>query len=342
MELSNDYDVIKKFFVGNEKDKKIFHFEKIKSYSFFVNDKSEIPSDDILSSLNNYKIGFLNDREIDINAIFEIKLLFMDTDNGIDYYWYVKYNNKVYKIELNYMDEKYFPKDIKLVYEPKGIEGTRVLYDGDGDGKKENWIVLYDDGENIEIISEKVIGDLSLGSSNYNDNSVEKIKENINIYNNLISILNNYCKELIKGESDKSKIRNVGAYSDITDEYYNSEYIGAYNNLLKKGDRLYEQDIIRIIYWNIENVNDLYYISSRYSGGATRYVAENGDIANLRGAIASFNARIIGSSDYIDYYGLVGDDTMLIEIWKNNEIFTSEQRAGVRPIVKNPTIYEIV
>lgn len=266
----------------------------------------------------------------------EIEYLFSDADEK-NFFEYIKYNNKAYKITLN-KNFEYNNEDIELIYKPNGKEGSKVLYDCDNNGPK-SWVIIYDDGNDIEIISEEVFGSLKLGLRNYQDKENKIIvKNNIDIYNNLIEIINNYCKEIVNAETDKSKIRSVGASQDKTNKYYNSSALKEeFNNILKEGDRFYEQDMVRMTFGNIglNAENKLYYMASRYCGLATRMVG-----FEMKSALASFNARIVNSDGNNEYYGFVGDDTMLLEIW-DDEIFTFDQCAGVRPIIKNPIKYEL-
>lgn len=331
---NNDYERIKRYFLGTNK---YFIVTKIFNTVCYASNMCQMPNQATLFNVTT-NTCFLNDINSIENASSELEYLFWDFDSNY-YYIFVKYKNKAYRIAFERDNNKFFAKNVELIYEPNGKEGRQVLYDSNNDGNKENWIVLYDDGKNIDIVSEEIIGNLELGLNSYQDPTNEEIKQNnIDIYNNLIDIINNYCKEVITVEENKNKIRSVGIAKDITNQYYKSELLESkYNNLLKEGDRFYEQDMVRMNFWKVglNTENRLYYIASRYCGSATRAVG-----FEMNEALASFNARIVNSDGNNEYYGLIGDDTMLVEIWDKG-IGTFEQHAGVRPIIKNPTKYEL-
>lgn len=71
----------------------------------------------------------------------------------------IEYNDKVFGISGD--NNGY--TNVELMYEPKGMEGDIVKYDGDNDGTKEDWMILCDNGGNVEIVSMDVMGSVALG-----------------------------------------------------------------------------------------------------------------------------------------------------------------------------------
>ncbi len=204
-----------------------------------------------------------------------------------DVFLYFKFNDKVYKMSFNneYDIEDMKVHNVELVYEPKGREGQKVEYDGDSNGQNEEWMILYDNGDNVEIIPINVMGDkLTLGKY---DETAKDLKEDIDkdgkiddtdkeiySYNNAITRLNKYAESLIKNEN-KISVRSAGSNPDDplseskrlyeSEELKNSDLSKKYYGLLKSGDNNFEQDLSRISYYfNVfEEGSNNFWLASR-------------------------------------------------------------------------------
>ncbi len=246
--------------------------------------------------------------------------------------FYIKYEEKAYKFQLNYEskdDEETYvtnPREgVKLIYQPQGREGQKIKYDGDNNGQEEEWTILYDNGENVEIISMEVMGNLSLGSSDEkaneaedldNDEKLDNLEKAIYSYNNAITRLNEYCSSLITN-SNKISVRSVGSNpNDPSSEnniLYTSENLknmadGKYDGIGKSGDLNFEQDLVRINYYGIDNIEGDYYLASRA-------VFDNADDV-------FFGIRISDGSDY-----------SLLSVY-NTYASCPQTSKSIRPVVK--------
>ena len=157
---------------------------------------------------------------------------------------YAKYKNKAYKIICDITTSK--SEELEVIYEPKGKEGQKTA---------EGWTILYDNGSTAEAVSPKVSTDkLGLGV------------EDANIYNSAITIINDYCKNL-EGLPTNSGVRSVGASAETTTTRYSSENLAkwnsAYNGLCYIGDLNFEQDMVRMSYWNVPVLDEAFWIASR-------------------------------------------------------------------------------
>ena len=170
-------------------------------------------------------------------------------------FYYVKYDDKAYKIITNY--ETYKSEKLELIYEPKGKEGQKTA---------DGWTILYDNGATAEAVSPTAMGNLRLGYSEGTTESETQLTEAIDSYNNAITIINNYCKTL-DGLPTNSGIRSVGAKSETTTTKYSSTNLlnwnSKYNEVGLNGDTNYEQDLVRMAYWKVHNVQEPYWIASR-------------------------------------------------------------------------------
>ena len=158
------------------------------------------------------------------------------------------YNLKIYNVDQ--------------VYSKYGREGEKVTFDiGNG---PEEWTILYDYGDTLEIISPKAMGNFKIG----NQINVEK---EISNYNYAILSMNNYCDSLVKNPS-KISVRSVGSNpkeKNRNEDYY--EISGPltgdkkkYNGKIFGTDNNYEQDLVRMIYHNVLLDGDnTYWLASR-------------------------------------------------------------------------------
>ena len=210
---------------------------------------------------------------------------------------------------------------VELIYEPKGREGEIVSYDSNNDGTAEEWIILYDNGDNVEMVSKTNMGSLSLGKTDEQAQGSTDLDKSIYSYNNLIERLNNYCTSLITS-NDKISVRSIGSNPDNPSSenatLYTSENLanwadGKYNGVGKSGDENAEQDIVRMSYYGCSATGESYLIASRYISG--------------------------DSSDVGFYVGnmLADGNFSLNGLWNVNNsgnAYGSDWSCGVRPVVK--------
>ncbi len=203
-------------------------------------------------------------------------------DNNFEDFLVIKYNKKLYRLDyyLDQSSEAVYAENIEIIYEPKGREGEKVQYDGDNNGEKEEWIILYDNGENVEIIPMNLMGDeLTLGKY---DETVRDLKEDIDkngtvddidkviySYNNAITRLNDFCNTIITNPN-KISVRSIGSNPNNPSSENNTLYTsdkfeeldnGRYNGLIKGTDMNFEQDFIRFKYYDISLEN--FWVASR-------------------------------------------------------------------------------
>lgn len=225
-------------------------------------------------------------------------------ENMTKIFCYVKYANKAYKVIVN---TSYNSEKLELIYEPKGKEGQKT---------EDGWTILYDNGATAEAVSPTAMGDLRLGYSEGTTESETQLTEAIDSYNNAITIINNYCKTL-DGLPTNSGIRSVGAKSETTTTKYSSTNLlnwnSKYNEVGLNGDTNYEQDLVRMAYWKVHNVQKPYWIASRF-------IFEDPD------------------SIFFTVYGMYNNGTVNIddELWNISDDGTAEGKSvswRVRPII---------
>ena len=195
------------------------------------------------------------------------------------YYYYVECGKKVYRISL--VDKnpgssiEYHTTKVEKCYTKKGKEGTTVQYSTDGSNNKTDWVVLYDNGETVDIVSLNSMGSFTLGvndteATNDTNESDEAVGKCINSYNNAIERINNYCKSLITNPTAK-QVRNFGTKPDFSDDtsemFYSNRTIdwhSSYNGILKIYDFNSEQDLLRANYYDVSCTGEDYWVSERW------------------------------------------------------------------------------
>ena len=178
---------------------------------------------------------------------------------------YAKYDNKAYKIIC---DETFKSEKLEMIYEPKGTEGQTTA---------EGWTILYDNGTTAEAVAPFTSDEtLTLGST------LGNVDEAITSYNKAITLINDYVKaETTTYDTGKkiteytqdgttNGVRSVGSASetsDASDNKYRSDNLAkwnsAYNGVGKKGDILFEQDLVRMAYWGESSIGTSYWMASR-------------------------------------------------------------------------------
>ena len=246
-ELSNEENLLRKYFLGDGSIKK----NLFTMYDF----------------VNN---GFKDDVETIGDASTSILALGFDWANGG--IW-VKYKDAAYKVAL---DSEWNTEDLQLVFtkNENGKEGTIIRYSSDGTSNMTDWMVLYDNGSTVDIVSVDTMGSITLGvndpqATNDRNEQNTNLGKAINSYNNAVDRLNNYCKSLITNPTAQ-KVRCLGSksdYSSDTGKYYFSDTIkgwnSTYNGVGKEGDSNADEDMIRLAFYGGTDEEPLKYAKTR-------------------------------------------------------------------------------
>ena len=234
---------------------------------------------------------------------------------------YAKYNNVGYKVTAD--ANTAVTKTLEKVYEPKGKEGTIVKYSADGSATKTDWLVLYDNGSTLDIMSVntmKKVGDtngLTLGNSNL-DSAIDS-------YNSAVATINHYCNDLITNTT-KQKVRSVGTKFDIADTTatYSSDrtdnWQPTYNGRGKVGDINAEDDIIRMSFFDQTDSQFGYAKSGNYYWLASRRVDE-------------YSSSVYFGVRYVDSDGYAGGYDILWYVGSGSAVGNASCNA-VRPVVR--------
>ena len=122
------------------------------------------------------------------------------------------------------------------------------MYDKDGNaleiGSNDKYINVTEDLDGNGVIGNRK--DLAIAS-----------------YNKAVENINNFCKEIVTVK-DKESVRSIGASEDKSGDY-NSENLKLWfgDITLKEEDEYWEEDFIKLTYWNIANTGNYYWIASR-------------------------------------------------------------------------------
>ena len=257
--------------------------------------------------------NFIDDPLTDVDETKTLSVEYLTVgfnENDTKLLVYVKYSNKAYRVTTDGTADGVSTKSekLELVYEPKGTEGQKTA---------DGWTILYDNENTIEAVSPETMGTLRLGYAEGTTDSETKITEAINSYNNAITIINDYCKSLGNIPTNNG-IRSVGAGTETTTDKYYSDNLkkinSKYNGVGLKGDINYEQDFVRMAYWNVDNVGKAYWMASRCARDDSPYT--------------EFYVR------HIDESGLYSGATLLNVLWNSDGTATAnEDSFAVRPII---------
>ena len=238
----------------------------------------------------------------------EYLTLSMSTNGQVEkYFIYAKYNKKAYRITLDY--NTYKSEKLDLIYEPKGNEGKKT---------SDGWTILYDNGATAEAVSPGTMGELRIGYAQTTTDQNKQLTESIQSYNNAITIINNYCKSL-EGLPNNIGVRSVGARTETTESKYSSNNLSSwnskYNGIGLSGDMNYEQDLVRMTYWNVNNVGEIYWMASRI-------VLEGSDFVGF------FISYVSGENGNIGF-----DNGHIWDVQKSGVAKGGSNSRGVRPII---------
>ncbi len=248
-------------------------------------------------------------------------------------YVFAEYEDIAYKFEIDMTTMK--TANLVEAYTKEGREG-KDLGAETGDSQYNGWTIIYDHGNGIveavspDVMKEEETTGLTLGTGDEtaqtpgdvdgNGTPNENIDKAIYSYNNAITRINNYCKNL-DGLPTNIGVRSVGAATDpIPNLEGNNAYNGipgewstnTYNGKGKIGDESWTEDLLRISYFDKNAMIDSeYWVASRIVGAHSSYVYFT--VANV-------------SSD-----GLFNGDS-LWNVYSSNTNYNSPSRA-VRPII---------
>ena len=150
-------------------------------------------------------------------------------------YAFAEYEDVAYKFEFDMTTMK--TANLVEAYTKEGLEGKDLGVET-GDSQYNGWTIIYDNGDGtVEAVSPTAMGSLTLGSGdetaqtpgdvNENGTPNESIDKAIYSYNNAITRINDYCKNL-EGLPTNIGVRSVGA---ATDPRPNLDGNNAYNGI---------------------------------------------------------------------------------------------------------------
>ena len=289
----------------------------------------------LLSDKNNMIFKKLNGKDVTY-----LDMSSYTTEETIDAALYLKYNNKVYRIQSDMQGEgsnykAWITKSVTKLYDiPENAETIKYSYDGTKENEKD-WIVLYKDetARTAEILSPEAIGNLELGSKDTEAQGSNDWEKAVYSYNHAIERLNNYASSIVTNPN-KISVRSVGSnpsnpnyrnttkYTSETIENWNCSLgsgsnVGTTkvtaNGIAEKGDNNYETDLIMMKVLGVSVTKKFYWLASRYVSL---------DSSEVRFGVS--NVSIGGS--------ILGSDLFYAN--SNGEADTSSNACAVRPVVK--------
>ena len=272
---------------------------------------------------------------------------------------YARYNNVAYRITAGKID--YVTTDLVEVYTPDANSrvGRIVKFKAKvSDETAGDWLVLYDNGTTVDIMSLAEMGSITLGPGDTQARTTleaieaEKVEGTDTLarevtdlevaqysYENVVSRLNTYCESFVTNidASNGEKVRSVGTQFDITDttERYSSTFLlnnpntaakGTYNGVGLRGDMNGEQDLVRMSYYSVGGTGNEYTqfgyaVTTNPYWFASRYVSEFPD------DYVCFSVHGVGGGFAInfgcDLWGVTAD-----EVWLSNAT------GAVRPVAR--------
>ena len=175
--------------------------------------------------------------------------------------------------------------------------------------------VLYDSSSSygVEIISAKSVEDVTLGNGvGYQENNTTYFNKAMNSYNNAISTLNSAASDY-NNSTYSSRARCVGSSpSNPTSDspgYFTSSYsyMSSYNGKFKNEDTHYQTDYNQMGTLGILDINDTYWLVSRYVNSASSTSSFNVRYVNASGRLTSnFLCFVNGSDNTYSYSGTYG------------------------------------
>lgn len=205
---------------------------------------------------------------------------------------FIRYINDVYKFTIKIYDEKRetVKGSLKKIKTLNENEGKYVKYKGN------DWIVLYDNSEKVELISAKAVGKTALGHKDteaIGDSDFEKGKMS---YNNMVTRLINVC---IQETGITTEIRNVGGPEmDTTTSTISLEKLKDMNFNPNAGKETEISELLK----DLKQEDETYLEDYIQLGALGKLVADNGvtywlssRFLDLYSGYAFFKARYIGT-----------------------------------------------
>ena len=241
----------------------------------------------------------------------------------IDAAFYLKYNNKVYRTQLDMQDDEsnyevWITKSVAKVYDiPASVETIKYSYDGTKENEKD-WIVLYKDetAKTAEILSPEAIGKLKLGKEDTEAQGSNDWEKAVYSYNHAIERINNYTASLVTNPN-KISVRSVGSnpsnpnYRNTTK--YTSETIKNWNcslgsnagatkvtvnGIAQVGENNLEQDFVRMKALGVASTGEKYWLASRFVDAGSDNVYFTVDAVYSGGSFDGCNLFDARSSGY--------------------------------------------
>ena len=228
-------------------------------------------------------------------------------------YAFVEYEDVAYKFEFDMTTME--TANLVEAYTKEGREGKDLGVET-GDSQYNGWTIIYDNGDGtVEAVAPTAMGSLTLGNGDEtaqtpgdvdgNGTPNENIDKAIYSYNNAITRINDYCKNL-EGLPTNIGVRSVGATTDpIPNLEGNNAYRGmpsdwststTYNGKGKIGDESWTEDLLRISYFDKSAIGSEYWVASRYVSAYSSGVSFNVAHVYSAGLFSSNNLWYVSSS----------------------------------------------
>ena len=289
----------------------------------------------LLSDKNNMIFKKLNEKDVTYLNMAP----YVTGGETVDAAFYLKYNNKVYRIQLDMQKdgcgnyEVWITKSVAKVYDiPANVETIKYSYDGTKENEKD-WTVLYKDetAKTAEILSPEAIGKLKLGKEDAEAQGSNDWEKAVYSYNHAIERLNNYAASLVTNPN-KISVRSVGSnpsnpnyrnttkYTSETIKNWNSSLGSneeitkvAVNGIAEVGENNLEQDLVRMSVLGVASTGNEYWLASRFIAADSINVHFNVDEVYSNGSFRSEN---------------------LFDATSSGSTYTNSYECAVRPVVK--------
>ena len=284
----------------------------------------------VMSDTNNVVFKQLNGKDV----TFLNFAPYVTGGETIDAAFYLKYNNKVYRVQTGFNNDDLLAnttKRVTKVYDiPENVETIKYSYDGTKDNEKD-WVVLYKDetAKTAEILSPETIGTLKLGREDAEAQGSNNWEKAVYSYNHAIERLNNYASSLVTN-TNKISVRSVGSnstnpnyrnttkYTSKTIKNWNCAIDGKYNSSTGKfeggtpvtvngigevGENNCEQDLVRMSALGVASTGNEYWLASRYVGADSDRVNFSVGTLNSDGGFNGRDLFYADSGDHADSKG---------------------------------------
>ena len=284
----------------------------------------------VMSDTNNVVFKQLNGKDV----TFLNFAPYVTGGETIDAAFYLKYNNKVYRVQTGFNNDDLLAnttKRVTKVYDiPENVETIKYSYDGTKDNEKD-WVVLYKDetAKTAEILSPETIGTLKLGREDAEAQGSNNWEKAVYSYNHAIERLNNYASSLVTN-TNKISVRSVGSnstnpnyrnttkYTSETIKNWNCAIDGKYNSSTGKfeggtpvtvngigevGENNCEQDLVRMSALGVASTGNEYWLASRNVDPDSDNVSFDVGTLNSDGGFNGRDLFYADSGDHADSKG---------------------------------------